>query len=198
MSIFDLEEQNVNVDNKIVAGLLRLSQVFKTLLSEKARIFGLSPIQIQLLIFIKYHKESQTTESYLAREFNLTQQAVSDEVKILEQKKLLEKNVYGTDSKSYSLNLSTTGETAVNETENYMVPVSKFISQADDHEKIILWANIAKVIGELNKLGVIQVQRSCVNCKYHSMLDKNHHCSLVGRGLHTNEIRIDCREFQLH
>ena len=51
-SIFNLNNQNSNLDNKIVAGLDRISQVFKTLLWGKSKTYNLSPIQIQLLIFI--------------------------------------------------------------------------------------------------------------------------------------------------
>ena len=64
-SIFNLNNQNSNLDNKIVAGLDRISQVFKTLLWGKSKTYNLSPIQIQLLIFIEYHSEEKTTISYL-------------------------------------------------------------------------------------------------------------------------------------
>lgn len=67
MSIFNLNTQNENLDNKIVAGLERLSHVFKALLWEKAKEHSLSPIQIQLLIFIHNHTQEKTTVSYLAK-----------------------------------------------------------------------------------------------------------------------------------
>ena len=67
MSVFNLENQNGTLDNKIVAGLERLSQVFRILLWDKAKEHRLSPIQIQLLIFIQYHSSDKTTISYLAR-----------------------------------------------------------------------------------------------------------------------------------
>ena len=89
MSVFNLENQNANLDNKIVAGLERLSQVFRILLWEKAKEHSLSPIQIQLLIFIRHHSADKTTISYLAQEFNFTKPTISDAIKILEQKKLV-------------------------------------------------------------------------------------------------------------
>ncbi len=52
-NVFDLEIQNSAIEGKIVAGMERLSQVFRILLWEKAKKHNLSPIQIQLLIFIK-------------------------------------------------------------------------------------------------------------------------------------------------
>ena len=61
MSVFNLEEQNTNLDSKIVAGLERLSQVFRILLWEKAKEHSLSPIQIQLMIFIQHHSQDKSS-----------------------------------------------------------------------------------------------------------------------------------------
>jgi len=89
MSVFNIIDQNINLDSKIVAGLERLSQVFRILLWEKAKEYSLSPIQIQLMIFIQHHSQDKTTISYLAQEFNFTKPTISDAVKVLEQKKLI-------------------------------------------------------------------------------------------------------------
>ncbi|MEO0333318.1 MAG: MarR family transcriptional regulator, partial [Bacteroidota bacterium] len=55
-SVFNPTNQQSDVSSKIVAGLERISEAFKVLLWEKAKSLGLSPIQIQILIFIAYHK----------------------------------------------------------------------------------------------------------------------------------------------
>ncbi|MEL6557873.1 MAG: MarR family transcriptional regulator, partial [Bacteroidota bacterium] len=46
-STFNPEQQQKDISSKIVAGLERVSEVFKVLLWEKAKQVGLSPIQIQ-------------------------------------------------------------------------------------------------------------------------------------------------------
>ena len=91
MSVFNLQDQNSDLNSKIVAGLERLSQVFRILLWEKAKEQGLSPIQIQLLIFIQHHSADKATISYLAQEFNFTKPTISDAIKVLEEKNLLKK-----------------------------------------------------------------------------------------------------------
>ena len=48
-SIFNPRDQESNISNKIIVGLERISEVFKVLLWEKAKLVGLSPIQIQIL-----------------------------------------------------------------------------------------------------------------------------------------------------
>src|SRR3546814_17461531 len=72
MSVFDLNEQNSNLDSRIIAGLERLSHVFRTLLWQKAGEERLSPIQLRLSVFIRYHAPDMNNVSNLAREFNVT------------------------------------------------------------------------------------------------------------------------------
>lgn len=197
MSIFNLDNQNANLDNKIVAGLERLSQVFRILLWEEAKIHGLSPIQIQLLIFIRHHSAEKTKISYLAREFNLTKPTISDAIKILEQKKLIQKITDKTDTRSYTIHVTATGRKIVLDTENFASPLTEIIATANSSDKIILWRQISSLIERLHKLEIISVQRTCYNCKHYSIKNKNHFCNLLNLKLLTQDIRIDCREFEM-
>jgi len=197
LSVFNLDNQNANLDNKIVAGLERLSQVFRILLWEKAKTYYLSPIQIQLLIFIRHHSADKTTVSYLAREFNFTRPTISDAIKILEQKKLIQKITDDTDTRSYTIHLTEAGKKIVLETDNFANPLTEIISKATNTDKIVLWENISNLIIKLNKLEVISVQRTCFNCKHYSIKNKAHFCNLLSLKILTKDIRMDCREFEI-
>lgn len=197
MSVFNLDNQNANLDNKIVAGLERLSQVFRILLWEKAKEHSLSPIQIQLLIFIRHHSADKTTISYLAQEFNFTKPTISDAIKILEQKKLIQKITDHTDTRSYTINLTVTGKKIVLETENFANPFTEIISKAKNTDKKVLWETVSNLIVRLNKLEIITIQRTCFNCKNYSIKNKAHFCNLLDLNLLTKDIRIDCREFEM-
>lgn len=196
MSLFNLENQNANLDNKIVAGLERLSQVFRILLWNKAKEHSLSPIQIQLLIFIQYHSADKTTISYLAQEFNFTKPTISDAIKVLEQKELIKKFTDSNDTRSYTIQLTASGKKIVAETENFANPLTTIIAKASEADKLILWQNVSNLIIQLNKLEVISVQRTCYNCKHYSIKNKTHFCSLLNQKLETQDIRIDCGEFE--
>mgnify|MGYP002358737314 FL=1 len=196
MSVFNLENQNSNLDNKIVAGLERLSQVFRILLWNKAKEHSLSPIQIQLLIFIQYHSEDKTTISYLAQEFNFTKPTISDAIKVLEQKKLIKKFTDSSDTRSYTIQLTTAGKKIVSETENFANPLTTIIAKTSETDKMILWQNISNLIIQLNKLEVISVQRTCFNCNHYATKNKTHFCNLLNLKLETQDIRIDCGEFE--
>jgi DNA-binding MarR family transcriptional regulator len=197
MSVFNLTEQNVNLNSKIVAGLERLSQVFRILLWEKAKAYNLSPIQIQLLIFIQHHSTDKTTVSYLAQEFNFTKPTISDAIKVLEQKKCIKKITDSTDTRSYTIQLTSIGKKLVNETEDFTNPISEIVSKTTNLEKEILWKNISNLIIQLNKLKVISVQRTCFNCKHYLLKNKKPFCNLLQTKLLSEDIRIDCGEFEL-
>ena len=100
-SVFNTEFQQKDITSKIVVSLERISEAFKSLLWTYAKTIGLSPIQIQLLIFIAYHKKNLCNISYLANEFNITKPTVSDAVKVLHTKKLIKKTYASKDSRRY-------------------------------------------------------------------------------------------------
>ncbi len=193
-SVFNLKYQNSNLDGKIVAGLERISQVFKTLLWEKSKKHNLSPIQIQLLIFIAYHGKEKTTVSYLSHEFNLTKPTISDTIKTLEQKKYITKTIDQKDTRSYSIELTEIGREIVLETENFVNPLMEIISNSKYGDKVVLWNNITHIINQLNDLKIISVQRTCFKCIFFS--NKESYCNLLNKKLLSEEIRIDCEEFE--
>lgn len=83
---FNPSHQQNNTPSKIIAGLERISQAFKVLLWKKAKQLGVSPIQIQILIFITYHTVELCNVSDLAKEFNVTKPTISDAIKVLEKR----------------------------------------------------------------------------------------------------------------
>ncbi|QYS85590.1 winged helix-turn-helix transcriptional regulator [Flavobacterium oreochromis] len=125
-SAFNLKFQNLSIDNKIVAGLDKLATVHRYLIWEQSKKLALSPIQIQILIFIKYHNEKYSTVSYLAKEFGVTKPTISDAVKILEQKGLIKKIQDVNDSRSYSMKLTTNGVEMVLKAEDFAQPLQAF------------------------------------------------------------------------
>jgi len=196
MSVFNLNNQNNNLDSKIVAGLERLSQVFRILLWEKSKEHSLSPIQIQLMIFIQHHSQDKSTISYLAQEFNFTKPTISDAIKVLEQKQFIKKITDSTDTRSYTIQLTAKGKKIVSETENFANPLTDIIKKSTPADKLVLWDNITNLITQLNKLEVISIQRTCFNCKHYSIKGKTHFCNLLDQKLQTQDIRIDCEEFE--
>ncbi|MDX1362579.1 MAG: MarR family winged helix-turn-helix transcriptional regulator [Arenibacter latericius] len=195
-SIFNPDHQNSDVSSKIVAGLSRISEVFKVLLWEKAKLLGLSPIQIQLLIFIAYHKPELSNVSHLAKEFNLTKPTISDAIKVLHKKGMVVRKKSTTDNRSYIIELTETGKNIIQETDDFANPIKKGIQDIDEAKLEHLFATLSKVIYQLNRTGILTVQRTCYGCKFYSKKKDHHYCNLLESTLHNTDIRIDCPEFE--
>ncbi|OEK09758.1 MarR family transcriptional regulator [Flavivirga aquatica] len=195
-SIFNPNYQENDISSKIVAGLERISEAFKVLLWEKAKLLGLSPIQIQTLIFINYHKIEFCNVSHLAKEFNITKPTISDAVRVLDKKMLITKVYSSSDSRSYTIQLSEQGKTIVQETENFAHPLKKQLNSIQNDDLESTFETLSKLIYKLNQIGILTVQRTCYACKFYKKNKKQHFCNLLNKELINSELRIDCTEFE--
>ena len=195
-SPFDVTHQNESTESKIVASLERISQAFRVLLWNESKEHSLSPIQIQVLIFLLHHSEEKRKVTYLADEFNMTKATISDTIKTLEQKELISKEYQPHDTRSYIIQLTTTGKAIANQTslfaEQLQVPIDKL--HADDKENLLL--SLIGIIEHLNKSGVITIQRMCLTCSHYKKPEngQHHFCKLLNQELYTKDLRIDCPE----
>ena len=187
----------MELHSKVITGLERIAEVFKTLLWEKAKLHGISPIQIQILLFVSDHNVKLCNVSHLAKEFNVTKPTISDAVRVLLNKGLLDKDFSPSDNRRYNLLLSSKGEQLTADLYDYSSPVSKEIQNISREELHSLFGVISKLIYQLNQKGIIQVQRTCFGCQFYdgNKLD-THHCNLLGKELMSKEIRLDCSDFK--
>lgn len=197
-SPFEIDYQNKNVDSRIVAALERIAQAFRVLLWNESKEYSLSPIQLQILIFLLHHSEEKRKVSYLADEFNMTKATISDSVKLLEQKKYISKSYEPHDTRSYVIHLTAKGKEMAKQTsffaDEILAPITKL--QSDDKENMLL--SLMSVIQHLNKSGVITIQRMCKTCAHYSPARgaQPHFCKLLNQDLAESELRIDCPEHE--
>ena len=195
-SDFDPEHQNLSTESRIVASLEKISQAFRVLLWQESKAFSLSPIQVQTLIFLRYHAEEKRKVSYLAEEFNLTKPTISDTIKTLEQKGLIKKEYEPDDTRSFIIHLTGKGRDVADRTSHFteelLAPVSRL--SLSDKETVLL--SLLDIIRHLNKCGIITVQRMCLTCAYYQSSDngQRHFCKLLNQELPVTGLRLDCPE----
>ncbi len=197
-SDFDLKYQNEKIESRIVAALERISQTFRVMLWEESKNFSLSPIQIQVLIFLLYHSAEKRKVSYIADEFNMTKATISDSIKTLEQKKLVSKEFEESDTRSYVINLTKRGKEIADRVSMFSDELRMPIEKLHPDEKENLLLSLIGIINHLNKAGVITIQRMCLNCIHHKSLNKGHQhfCTLLNKTIESSDLRIDCPEHQ--
>jgi DNA-binding MarR family transcriptional regulator len=193
---FNPEQQQKDISSKIVAGMERISEVFKILLWDKAKLVGLSPIQIQILIFIAFHKQNLCKVSHLAKEFNVTKPTVSDAIRILDIKGLIVKDFSSSDNRSYSISLSDLGSDIVSETHDFSNPLKKQVDSFSQYELENFFDTLSQLIYKLNRSGILSVQRTCYGCKFYQKIQETDYCNLLQKELLKQEIRLDCPEYE--
>ncbi|MCC7466401.1 MAG: winged helix-turn-helix transcriptional regulator [Saprospiraceae bacterium] len=195
-SVFDPQAQIGNPDLKIIASLERLSEGFRVLLWEKAKILGISPIQIQILVFIQFHSDEKCKVSYLAQEFCLTKPTVSEAVKSLEQKGLIVRQTEITDTRSHTIHLTEAGKWVVAQAAGFANPMLSSIAEIPSAEKGVLLEQLLGVIAKLQQAGIISMQRMCFSCRFYQRNGEGHFCRFLHKSLDNSELRLDCGEYE--
>lgn len=195
-SAFDTESQQQSLTSKVVVGLERISEVFKTLLWDQSKSTGLSPIQIQTVVFVAYHKPELCKVSYLAQEFNVTKPTISDAVRVLLLKGLIEKKDAGGDSRSYIIGLTHQGKEVLQGIEQFASPVGVELEKLGEAQLTHIYESLTTLIYQLNQSGVLTVQRTCYACHFHEKKSGKDFCNFLNQSLATDEIRIDCPEYE--
>lgn len=193
-SPFDPLQQENSLDARITFALERISLVFKSLLLEQGKQTNLSPIQLQILVFLLYHGPQKCKISYLATEFSLTKATVSDSVKVLLQKELVKKTTDSGDSRSFSISLTISGKKTAEAASMYARPLESIVADQDRLQKEMLYRILLNTILELQRSCLIPLQRMCFSCVHYKNDDDNHYCTLLQKQLQQEEIRLDCHE----
>ncbi|WP_104735969.1 MarR family winged helix-turn-helix transcriptional regulator [Hanstruepera ponticola] len=196
MSHNPFNPDNQSTNSKIVVALQRISEAFKVLLWDKAKALGLSPIQIQILLFVDNHKDALCNVSHLADEFNVTKPTISDAVRVLNKKGLTQKGLSTSDSRSYSIQLTAAGKDIVTQTEQFANPIQATLHGMGTDSQEALFKTLSDVIYKLNQHGILTVQRTCFGCNYYTKHGSSHFCNLLNKPLLDSEIRLDCPEFE--
>lgn len=191
--------QKPPTDARIVDSLERISQAFRVLLWQEGMEFSLSPIQIQLIIFMDNHPAHLAKVSNLAAEFNLTKATISDAVKSLEQKKMVKKIYEPNDFRSYTLHLTAKGRSVAGRVAQFNDEIFTPVGQLQPEQKETLLSGLLNIIKHLNEAGVVTVNRMCYSCKHFSAEYKgqSNYCRLMDAALHTSQIQIDCADHEV-
>ncbi len=195
-SSFKLSEQNLKVESRIVVALERISEAFRVLLWNESKENSLSPIQIQILIFVYFHSQEKCKVGYLANEFNMTKATISDSVKVLLAKDLVAKEADPTDTRSYSLSLTTEGKKVAKRSSFFASSIEQPLANLTEEQKTIMLNGLLKLIYDLNKSGIITIQRMCFTCSNYQVDKGIHYCKLLKSRLAESELRVDCPEHE--
>jgi DNA-binding MarR family transcriptional regulator len=188
-----------DVPGKITAALERLGQALRVLAREEAQRQGLSPIGLQLVLRLA-GLDDPGRPGRLAREFRVSPASLSDSLRALERKGLVERRRDGDDRRGFSFRLTPAGRLLAGRLEPLTSPVRAAAAALPAEEQLTLLLSLYELIADLQRRGVITVARMCVTCS-HFRADAHgpnaHHCTLLDLPLARPSLRIDCPEHEL-
>jgi len=180
-SPFNLEYQSRSTEGRIIAGLDKIGQAFRVLLWHEGKDLSLSPLQIQILIFLFNHSREYRKVSYLALEFGITKATVSDAVKSLMDKHLILKDYDSADTRTFTLNLTREGKHVTERISGFSRELQVPVEKLSEQQKEILLSTLMTMIKHLNEVGIITTQRMCFSCQHYRSNHQGHmhYCGLV-------------------
>jgi DNA-binding MarR family transcriptional regulator len=196
---FDRNEQITSRRAKIIASIERLSTVFRTTLQERSNELGLSPLQIQIILFVAYHERESCSVSAMAQEFAVKKPTISDAVRVLLEKKLLVKKQNTADARAFTVQLSAKGKKLIGSLSGLTSFFLASMESMEEEEITCVWNGILVLMKHLQASNMIPV-RMCYSCQHFGKDHEKgspHYCNLMSGPLTLNDIRIDCAEHVL-
>ncbi len=178
--VFDLNEQHEDIDSKLIVSLERLAQALRVMVWEVAKQEGLSPIQAQVLIHLRYHQNCRLSD--LAKRFDLTKATLSDAVKTLEAKALLERRTDLEDARASYLKLTSQGKKVVQSIERWAERAKGGLIGIDQKTKQETLLLVMQIIENLQNAGVMSVARMCTTCRF-LVQEPSYYCRLLNKPL---------------
>lgn len=197
--MLDPHPYDSSTDDKIVDSLEKVAQAFRVLLWNQGKEHALSPLQVQILLYLLRQRPENRKVSALAAEFDMSKATISDTVKTLGQKGLIIREREEKDTRSFVIHLTERGRKIAETTSVFARQIRIPIRNMPQSDKENLLLSLMDIIRHLNRAGVITVQRMCATCAHYSPPEggRPHFCNLLNQELHATDLRIDCPEHVL-
>jgi DNA-binding MarR family transcriptional regulator len=190
---FSPEQQLIDLDARLLLSLQRLSDMLKAMQWEQARSLGITPLQLQILLFVGYHTPDVNKAANIATELQVSRPTISDAVGSLVTKNLLLMSADRRDRRSYSLVLTEAGIQLMEKAGEYMGQLEDVLDKRPAQEKSILYQSVYSIITGLITPEKGGVQRMCYNCAHYSGNKKRQHeCLFLKKPLLSSELQLDC------
>ena len=188
----------ITVAEKLIQGIEKLAQVQRSLMWGIAKLEKISPMQMQLVQFLHINPEERRRVSVLASEFDLTKPTVSDAVKTLERKKLVERRRFRGDARVRVLSLTASGAALAERVSSWSDPLLKQLTRLSPQISEQTLEFTMDILTGLKNDGVINTARMCLACKnfqrdVHPDSESPHHCGFLDKPMTRADLNMNCQ-----
>lgn len=184
-----------DLPTKVVAALDRLARGQRSFRQAIASRHGLTPLQVELLTTLAEGPPPVPLVGLLASELGVTQPTVTDSVRALELKFLVERRTDSADRRRTTVVLTPTGRRLAADLAAADNELIDAVSALDRPSQEAALETVLTLIRHLVDTGTISVSRTCFTCRFHQQADTGEHrCTLLNLELPPAELRVNCAE----
>jgi DNA-binding MarR family transcriptional regulator len=184
---------------RIATGLSRIALALRGMAWKRATAEAVTPTQGDILEHLA-DASAPMRLGELADALAITAPTASDAVSALVKKNLAEK-LAGTDKRSISIRLTSSGRSFTERTQDWSDHLLTAIATLSTKEQAAMLRGLSKLIASLQDDGAISAQRLCVTCTHfrpfaHADEAKPHHCALIDRAYGDLGLQLNCPDHE--
>jgi DNA-binding MarR family transcriptional regulator len=182
----------------LTIGLNKLSLAIRSQAWKKADTDGLNPTQAQIVNMLG--KTDAMQLSQVAQALGISAASVSDSIKTLIEKELVQKHRSTNNARAIALTLTDKGHAQAKLTNTYSDFLISAVHGLTLVEQAVLLKTLTKIIHSLVEGGQISVAKMCLHCTYFrpnvhiDLPNTPHHCQYIDAAFGDSELRLDCAD----
>lgn len=182
--------------SKLYKYIERLSELTRVDTRQALLEFGLQPIQLEVLHYLSMCNGFSDTPMAVTEYLGQTKGTVSQTIKVLETKGLVEKLVDENDKRVVHLKVTTEGKKLLS-TALPTPMLQAAIKGMSTTEQQQIEQSLDLLLSQLVNHGQMKSFGACHSCRYHQKTETGYFCHLVKQPLAQADIQLICREHLL-
>ncbi|WP_449230221.1 MarR family winged helix-turn-helix transcriptional regulator [Azospirillum doebereinerae] len=189
-----------DLSHRIREGLSRVATAMRIDDWRRSKTAGLNPTQLSILELLEGRTGGMGVKD-IAAQLGVSQPTATDSIAALERKGLVLKRGASADRRAVTVEIAAEGRSALWGDGAARNSTERAVEALPVNEQQDLLITLVKMIGHLQSLDAIPIQRMCATCRYfapfaHADAERPHHCHFVNAAFGQRDIRIDCREHE--
>ncbi|MEK7294289.1 MAG: MarR family winged helix-turn-helix transcriptional regulator [Nitrospirota bacterium] len=196
-----LEKTTDPLPHRLASALSKVSVSLKRRLWRDAASRRISPLQAQILAFLRQRSTHGATVSDITRMLGVTMPTASDVIAVLVRRGLLRKFRTEADGRVFTVLLTARGRRRAEQVMGWPDFLLWAAELLPVEEQESLLRTLIKLIRSIQERGEIPAARMCVTCLHfrpyvNQDSERPYHCALVNADFGDRLIRIDCNEHE--
>lgn len=196
--MFDPQRRKESQAARISMALFRISQSIKKLTQSQSDDFGLSPVQIQALLFVHHTRSDVASVGNFAKTIGTTHVTAVKIINGLVQKGMIAKAEKTEDRRVTVLSLTPAGEETASRLENWGEALEETLDHIPADVLSDFETGLGAIVSALQKEGHLVVAEPCLGCVHFRPNTGDeaapHYCAMIKKYLTHEASRKECPE----